>query len=179
MSVRRYWPANRREGNPRLNKAGNPSRPPVCGTSTTMSWKKSLHLPAPKRLKVLHDFFLSLSQSSSRSRQPRQDVLVSSDCPDRWKERDGRIDIMSDAAGSASAWLVAHSGRGYPFVLDLTMAFGEGEIVEIAWVNTFTGKEYDRRSIPATARAFFQCPVLETGERSAVLVVRACSSTVK
>lgn len=132
-----------------------------------MSWETSLHLPAPARLKVLHDFFLSLPPSSGSSRRPRQDVLVSNGCPAEWAERDGRVDVMGDGSG----WLVAHSGRGYEFALDLPRAFEGGEEVAVSWLNTYTGKEVSAGKVRVDTRVAFSPPE-GTGERSAVLVLR-------
>lgn len=155
-----------------LKFTGNPSRPPVCGTSASMSWKSSLALPAPARLRKLHDFFISLPGTIAASRQPRQDTLISTECPPEWAERDGRIDIMSDAAGAQSSWLIAHSGRGHAFTLDLTRAFAADTEVQTAWLDTITGKETYPGVMRVTSSAKFVPAIPNMIDRSAVLVVR-------
>lgn len=113
---------------------------PVCGCPDDLSYKQSLDLPGPAQLAILRDYFVSLPSAVYNSRRPAQDLLVSSSAPADRADRDARVDVMRDEQGGKATWVVAHSGMGYDFVLDLTKAFEAGSTVKVERLDPRTGK---------------------------------------
>ena len=109
----------------------------VCGLDKDSSWRKAIHLPGPKYLPILQRFFQTLPPATLHSLHPSQDLLVSSDAPEEKQQLDGRIDVMCD---DDSTVLIAHSGMGYAFDLDITKAFPGQRSLQMKWLDPRTGE---------------------------------------
>lgn len=121
-----------------------PHHVPVCACPDDLDWKTSLELPGLDSLAILRKYFSSLPRSITDNRVPAQDLLVSSDAPRELQEQDARIDIMRDVqpGSSTSKWVIAHSGMGYGFVLDLVKAFCKESLeVRGEWLDPRTGSK--------------------------------------
>lgn len=53
------------------------------------------------------------------------------------------------AHSDRSTWLLAHSGRGYAFVLDLTKAFELGSKLSVSWIDPRSGEKRKGEGITA------------------------------
>lgn len=149
----------------------NPSCYPVCGTAKDMSWKKSIHLPGPAQLQLLVSTFTQLPTHISENRQPRQDLVISTNCPVEWQDRDGRIDVMADHSKSLASWLIAHSGRGYSFALNLKSVFAPRDTLSAEWLNPRTA-ERSEISAPSPAEAVkFEPPTQGSVASDWVLII--------
>ena len=133
-----------------------------------------MDLPGPGYIRVLADYFASLPRSVADSRHPAQDLLISSACPAEWAHRDGRIDILRDGPPlqSNSTWLIAHSGRGYSFVLDLSKAFSQGTQVRLSWLDPRDGERVDIASTTVAGLSEFEPPSGGTIAQDWVLILQ-------
>jgi hypothetical protein len=141
---------------------------PVCGCPDGLSWKDSLDLPGLDSLSLLREYFLSLPRHIYDSRIPAQELLVSSDAPMEKQEKDGRIDIMRDSltftssnTDEDSSWVIAHSGMGYGFALNLTQPFGNEarpRRVKMEWLDPRTGTKQVEREIDIGRAVKFEPP---------------------
>jgi hypothetical protein len=130
----------------------------VCGCPDKLSYKQSLNLPGPGQLIILHDYFSSLPAASYNTRRAAQELLISSSAPSDRADRDARIDIMRDDLNGSTSWVIAHSGMGYDFVLDLTKAFRTGSTVMMERLDPRTGERAKLDGVTATESVWIDTP---------------------
>lgn len=112
----------------------------VCGLDPSRSWRSDINLPGPSCLPHLWSLLESLSSEVFHARSPAQDILVASSAPD---DLDSRVTVMRDVyvgKEGESTILIAHSGHGEKFELDVKKVFGTKK-VEAWWLDPRTGKE--------------------------------------
>lgn len=110
-------------------------------------------------MRILQDYFLSLPEAAYNNRRPAQELLVSSTAPHDRKNRDARVDVMRDVQpGAGTTWVVAHSGMGHDFVLDLAKAFEVGTELKVERLDPRTGERTNLGSIQAAAKSHFETP---------------------
>lgn len=88
----------------------------ACFPVPELSWRAALSAPGPRSTRIVAEYLDVLPDAVHESKAPAQQRLVSSDAPADVAERDGRVDVI---AADAEGWLLAHSGHGYAFELDL------------------------------------------------------------
>ena len=98
-----------------------------------------MDLPGPGYLKIMVDYLVNLPRDVFDSRQPAQHLLVSTECPVDRSGRDGRIDVMSGQRAGLITWIVAHSGMGHAFELDLSLCFESSSQITARWLDPRTG----------------------------------------
>lgn len=142
-----------------LMSSDYPHHVPVCGCPEDLSWKQSLDLPGPAQLDILRAYFLSLPSAIYDYRRPAQELLVSTSAPEDRRDRDARIDLMRDFQPSGKrSWVIAHTGMGYEFTLDLVRAFSEERPIVVERLNPRTGERDRLADVRAEARVPFQTP---------------------
>lgn len=142
---------------------------PVLGVEASESWKEALDVPGPGYIAILASFFASLP--ADMNLQPAQDLLLSSAAPEASRDADGRIDVMRDVSADYSNLLVAHSGSGYAFEMDIGAAFGEHKVTA-AWLDPRTGKEAPFEMCPGQTK--FTPPTAGSVKHDWVLLVSRC-----
>jgi hypothetical protein len=142
---------------------------PVLGVEASESWKEALNVPGPGYIAILASFFGTLP--ADMNLQPAQDVLLSSAAPEASRDTDGRVDVMRDVSADYSNLLIAHSGSGYAFEIDLEAVFGEHSVTT-AWFDPRTGTEAPFQLCPRQTK--FTPPSAGSVKHDWVLVVRRC-----
>jgi hypothetical protein len=106
----------------------------ACYPVPELSWRAALKAAGPRSTRVIAEYLASLPKEVHDAKAPAQDRIVSLGAPVDVAERDGRVDII--AAGTE--WLLAHSGHGHPFELDLTGFKGQAR-----WLDPRSGEWSD------------------------------------
>lgn len=145
----------------------------MCGCSEDLTWKSALDLPGLDSITLLKEYFLSLPASVYESRIPAQDLLVDSQATAASRELDGRIDLMKDQTANGSTWLIAHSGMGFAFTLDLAKAFEPGSTVRGAWLDPRTGKRQAIGQVVISDPIRFEPPTSGSVRDDWVLILEA------
>jgi hypothetical protein len=137
-------------------RQNEPHHKPVCGLDENTSWRTSIQLPGASQLRILTDYLLSLPKDVFHHREPAQQLLLANDAPKERADRDARVDVMWDRyPDKAPTTVIAHSGFGYPFELDLRV-FNDG--IDAEWLDPRTGKRVRIGRLEVSARRRFAPP---------------------
>ncbi|GMK54161.1 hypothetical protein CspeluHIS016_0107470 [Cutaneotrichosporon spelunceum] len=117
----------------------------ACFPVPELSWRDALQAPGPRATRLAAEYLAALPKEVHDTKAPAQARLVSSDAPRDVAERDGRVDVI--AAGTQ--WLLAHSGRGHSFELDLTGFSGHAR-----WLDPRNGQWSDPVAVEGGRQAF-------------------------
>lgn len=117
----------------------------ACYPVPELSWRAALKAPGPRSTRVIAEYLATLPKEVHEAKAPAQDRLVSTSAPADVAERDGRVDII--AAGTE--WLLAHSGHGYAFELDLSGFKGQAR-----WLDPRSGEWSDPVAVDGGKQSF-------------------------
>ncbi|KLT46263.1 hypothetical protein CC85DRAFT_325052 [Cutaneotrichosporon oleaginosum] len=117
----------------------------ACYPVPDLSWQDALKAPGTRGTRVIAEYLASLPREVHDTKAPAQDRLVSAAAPAEVVQRDGRVDVI--AAGSQ--WLIAHSGHGYPFELDLSGFRGQAR-----WLDPRSGEWSDAIAVEGGKQSF-------------------------
>lgn len=107
----------------------------ACYPVPEVSWKAALSAPGPRSTRIVSEYLDALPAGVHDTKSPAQGRVVAIEAPNEVADRDGRVDVI---ASEGEGWLLAHSGHGYAFELDLTGFSGQAR-----WLDPRSGEWND------------------------------------
>lgn len=118
----------------------------ACYPVPELSWRAALSAPGPRSTRIVAEYLDALPSSVNDTKAPAQGRVVAIEALNEVADRDGRVDVI---ASEGEGWLLAHSGHGYAFELDLAGFSGLAR-----WLDPRSGEWSDAGAVTSGKQRF-------------------------